>query len=513
LGNTKLELYTMTIETTPGALSAAVKDFLSTQSRPMLIGDAWVSAVSGAVIPSYDPASGEVLAHIPAGDAADVDLAVAAARLALRDGRWSGLTPSERARVLWRIGDLIEANIDELAELETLDQGKPLYVGRWAEIPGAVEQFRYFASQATKIEGSTIPSSINYQPEGKRVFAYTEKKPVGVVGAIVPWNSPLVLAVMNIAPALAAGCSVVLKPAENTSLTALRLGELIQEAGVPPGVFNIVTGYGAAAGAALAAHPDVDKISFTGSTVTGRAIIDAAKGNLKKVSLELGGKSPVVICEDADLDAAIAGAANAIFFNAGQVCVAGSRLYVQRRIFDKVVAGIADIARDITLGHGLNEGTQMGPLVSNVQADRVLGFISRAREAGATVVVGGERPDPHGAFIQPTVITDVTGDMEIVREEVFGPVIVCAPFDDIAEVVELANASNYGLAASVWTESLSLAHRLASDIEAGTVWINCHSMYDASLPIGGVKQSGWSRLSGQQAVDNFLSTKTVCAVL
>lgn len=503
----------MTIAISPVSMSPAVSAFLAPGDKPMLIGDAWVQAVGGGTIPSLDPATGKVLANIPAGAAEDVDAAVRAARAALRDGRWCRLTPSERSRVLWRIAELIEENIDELAELETLDQGKPLYVGRWAEIPGAVEQFRYFAAQATKIEGATIPSSINYQPEGKRIFAYTEKQPVGVVGAIVPWNSPLVLTAMNLAPALAAGCSVVLKPAENTSLTALRLGELMLEAGLPAGVLNIVTGLGHEAGAALAGHPDVDKISFTGSTATGRSIIDAAKGNLKKVSLELGGKSPVIICQDADLQAAIPGAANAIFFNAGQVCVAGSRLYAHRSVFDKVVEGVAEIARGIQLGHGLDAATQMGPLVSNVQAERVFGYLQRASDAGAQMMVGGDRPNPEGAFISPTVVTGISGDMEIVREEVFGPVIVCAPFDDLDEVTELANATDYGLAASVWTESLSLAHRLASDIEAGTVWINCHAMYDASLPIGGVKQSGWSRLSGQQAVENFLNTKTVCAVI
>ncbi|MEQ8516449.1 MAG: aldehyde dehydrogenase family protein, partial [Chromatocurvus sp.] len=333
----------------------------------MLIGGEWVTAVSGATLETRDPATGDILARVPAADAQDVDRAVCAARDAFRSGIWSRITPSERARVLWRAADLIEAHIDELAELETLDQGKPLYVGRWAEIPGAIEQFRYFAAQATKVEGQTIPTSINYQPEGKQIFAYTSKEPLGVVGAIVPWNSPLVLTAMNIAPALAAGCSVVLKPAEDTSLTALRLGELLMEAGVPAGVINVVTGYGDQAGAALAAHMDVDKISFTGSTATGRRIVDAAKGNLKKLSLELGGKSPVVILDDADLDLAIPGAANAIFFNAGQVCIAGSRIYAHRSVYDQVVDGVSKAASAMKLGHGLDPATQMGPLVSRKQ--------------------------------------------------------------------------------------------------------------------------------------------------
>jgi len=334
-----------------------------------------------------------------------------------------------------------------------------------------------------------------------------------VVGAIVPWNSPLVLTAMNLAPALAAGCSVVLKPAEDTSLTALRLGELLLEAGLPAGVINVVTGYGDQAGAALAEHMDVDKISFTGSTVTGRRIIDAAKGNLKKLSLELGGKSPVVIMDDADLDLAIPGAANAIFFNAGQVCIAGSRIYAHRSVYDQVVDGVSKAASSFTLGHGLDPQTQMGPLVSRRQLDTVTGYVERARASGATLVTGGETLPGEGAFCSPGVLVDVKQDMEIVQQEVFGPIVVCSPFDDPDEVVALANDSDYGLAASVWTESLSRAHRLAAEIEAGTVWINCHAMYDASLPIGGVKRSGWGRLSGQQAIDNFLETKTVCAVL
>ena len=487
-------------------------EFLSKSDKALLINGEWVGSASGEQFDTIDPATGDVLAKVAAGSEKDVDVAVAAAREALT-GPWAGMTPSERARIMWRIADLMEERIDELAELETLDQGKPLYVGRWAEIPGAIEQFRYFAGQATKIEGTTIPSSINYQPEGKQVFAYTRKPPIGVVGVIVPWNSPLVLTAMNLAPALAAGCTLVLKPAEDTSLTAIRLGEIMTEAGLPPGVLNIVTGLGPAAGAALAAHNDVDKIMFTGSTPTGRAILDAAKGNLKKVSLELGGKSPVIIMDDADMELAIPGAANAIYFNGGQVCVAGSRLYAHKSVFDQVVEGISAYAGGMKLGHGLDQESQMGPLVSVKQAERVAGFMERAKADGATVVTGGERLGDLGTFMSPSVVTGVKPDMEIVKEEVFGPVIVCTPFEDQEEVIALANDTHYGLAASVWTEGLSNAHRMAEAIHAGTVWINCHSMYDASLPIGGMKQSGWGRLSGHKAVENFLETQTVCAVL
>jgi phenylacetaldehyde dehydrogenase len=419
----------------------------------------------------------------------------------------------ERARILWTIADVLEAHIDELSELETLDQGKPLFVGRWAEIPGAINQFRYFSGQALTIEGRTINTSINYQPAGKEVQAWTLREPVGVVAAIVPWNSPLVLTAMKLAPALAAGCALVLKPAEDTSLTAIRLCELMQEAGLPPGVVNLITGFGYEAGAALAAHKGVDKVAFTGSTQTGRAILDAAKGNLKRVSLELGGKSPVIVLPDADLDIAIPGVAGAIFFNAGQVCVAGSRLYAHRSIYDKVMEGVVGYAEGLKLGHGLDPETQMGPVVSKKQADKIASYVEGARKAGASVLTGGAQLGAAGTFIAPTVVAGCAADAAIVREEVFGPVLVAQAYDDLAEVVDAANDSDYGLAASIWTQGLSEAHRLSRQIKSGSVWINCHSMYDASLPIGGVKQSGWGRDSSQVAMESYLEWKTVCAVL
>jgi phenylacetaldehyde dehydrogenase len=472
-----------------------------------------VAASSGRWMEALNPATGTVLGRFPEGDATDADRAVQAARAAFETGAWPSMTPSQRAKILWRVGELIEQHIDELSELETLDQGKPIWVGRYAEIPGAAEQFRFFAGQAQRIEGATIPTSINYQPPGKQVFAYTLKAPVGVVAAIVPWNSPLVLTAMKLAPALAAGCCVVLKPAEDTSLTALRLGELLLEAGLPPGVVNIVTGRGDVVGAALAAHPGVDKISFTGSTQVGRAVLAAAGGNLKKVTLELGGKSPVIVMPDAEMDLAIPGAANAIFFNTGQVCVAGSRLYIHREVFDKVVNGIADIARGMKLGHGLDATTQIGPVVSRKQADRIHGYVQQAIADGARALVGGRQLGPNKTFIEPTVLVYVRPDMACVQQEIFGPVVVATPVDSLEEALALANDSIYGLAASIWTRDLSTAHRAAALLKSGTVWINCHLMFDASLPIGGVKQSGWGRESGQAAVDNFLEIKTVCAVI
>lgn len=493
------------------APSAAAAAFLARAPHGHLIGGEWIAAKD--TFETVDPATGKLLAPVAKGDAAIVDKAVGAARSGLETGAWPAMTPMDRAKLLWKIADHLEAHIDELAELETLDQGKPLYVGRWAEIPGAIAQFRMFGGLANQIEGSTIPTSVNYQPPGKEVFAYTVKEPVGVVGAIVPWNSPLVLTAMKLAPALAAGCTLVLKPAEDTSLTAIRLLELMTEAGLPAGVVNLVTGFGRDTGAALAGHPGVDKIAFTGSTATGRAIIDAAKVNFKRLTLELGGKSPVVILPDADLDMAIPGAANAIYFNGGQVCVAGSRLYVHDSIFDRVVEGIAGAASGMVLGHGLDPASHMGPLVSKGHAAKVAQFIADGAKAGATVLAGGETAGPNSSFITPTVLTDVRADMAVVREEIFGPVVVAQRYSDLDEVVRAGNESEYGLAASIWTESLSNATRLARRMRAGTVWINTHSMYDASLPIGGMKQSGWGRDSGVGALDNYLETKTVCAVV
>lgn len=491
----------------------ATQQFLSSQDKKMLLDNGWVNALEGGVIASHDPATGNLLATIPQSSSADVDAAVASGRHAFKSGVWRNMVPAQRAKILWRIGELIDANIDELAELETLDQGKPLGVARWAEIPGAAEQFRYFAGMCSKLESKVIPSSIAYQPEGKRVHAYTLSEPVGVVAAITPWNSPLILTAMKLAPALCVGCSVVLKPAEDTSLTALRLGELCIEAGLPAGVLNIVTGYGHVVGQCLAEHRGIDKISFTGSTQTGRKILDAAKGNLKRVTLELGGKSPMIVMDDADLALAIPGIANAAFFNGGQVCVAGTRLYVHENISKSLLDGIADYAKGLSMGHGLDPNTQMGPLVNIQQANKVSSYIQSGIADGAKLLCGGQQGGPNNTFIQPTLLAECHNQMKIVREEVFGPVLSCMTFKDSEQALTLANDSDYGLAASVWTQNLSHAHRFASDVESGTVWINSHLMFDASLPIGGYKQSGWGRESGMGAVLNYMESKTVCAVL
>jgi phenylacetaldehyde dehydrogenase len=478
--------------------------------RKMLINSKWVDAVSGKTFPTYDPSTGEVLAQVAEGDRADIDLAVKAARKAFDEGPWRKMTPSERGRLIWKLGDLIDQHLEEFAFLESLDNGKPLTVARAADVPLAAELFRYMAGWATKLEGNTIPLSVPYTPNAK-YLSYTLREPVGVVGQIIPWNFPLLMAAWKLGPALATGCTVVLKPAEQTPLSALRLGELIVEAGFPEGVVNIVPGYGETAGAALAAHNDVDKIAFTGSTEVGKLIVHAATGNLKRVSLELGGKSPNVIFKDADMDVAIPGAASGIFFNQGQCCCAGSRLYIEKDVFDKVIEGISASAKKIRVGSGLDPKTQMGPLVSEEQLNRVCGYLESGFSQGAKAAAGGQKKGDKGYFVEPTVLVDTTEDMKVVQEEIFGPVVVAMPFSSTEEIIPRANDNVYGLAAGIWTRDISKAHRMAESLQAGTVWINCYNIFDAALPFGGYKQSGWGREMGHDVLNNYTQTKAVCA--
>ena len=485
----------------------ALQKWLSV-TRPMLIDGKWVPAKSGKSFDVKDPATGQLLARVAEGDAADIDAAVAAARRALESGPWSRMSPSARGRIVHRIGDLILQHLDEFAQLESLDNGKPFSVARVADVPLSADMFHYMSGWATKIEGKHIPLSHLAAPG--EYLSFTRPEPIGVVGQIIPWNFPLLMAAWKLAPALATGCTVVLKVAEETPLSALRLGELLQEAGLPDGVVNIVPGFGETAGAALAAHPGVDKVAFTGSSEVGRLIVKAAARDLRKVSLELGGKSPNIILEDADVDAAIAGATAGIFFNHGQCCNAGSRLFVHHKIFDKVTEGIAANAARIKLGAGLDADTEMGPMVSDVQHGRVSGFLESGRAEGARALTGGAALNIPGYFIQPTVLVDTNPGMKVVREEIFGPVLVATPFKDAYDsLIAAANDTIYGLAAGVWSRDIARAQRIANAIKAGTVWINCYHVFDSALPFGGYKQSGWGREMGEAVLSNYLETKAI----
>lgn len=485
----------------PDAVSAFLKSPVS-----HLIGGADVTSASGETFTTLNPCDGSLLAEVASGGPREVDLAVAAARRAL-DGPWKRMPAGQRSKVLWRLADLIEERAEEFATLEALDTGKPLTLARAVDIPLVVEWFRYMAGWPTKLTGSTIPVTAPAGPGN--YFAYTLREPVGVVGAIIAWNFPLLLVSWKLAPALAAGNTVVLKPAEQTPLTAALFAEVVREAGIPDGVVNIVHGGGEETGAALVNHPGVDKVSFTGSTEVGKKIIQGAAGNLKKVTLELGGKSPNIIFGDADLETAIPGAGMAIFLNQGEACEAGSRLFVHDSVYDEVVAGVADIARGFKLGNSLDPETTMGPVVSQTQLDTVLGYLDAGRQEGARAVAGGRRHGTEGFFVEPTVLVDTEPGMRVVDEEIFGPVLTVQRFTDTEQVVQAANATAYGLAGGIWTRDLALAHNVASELRAGSVWINTYHVLDPALPFGGYKQSGWGREHGAEVFDAYTETKTV----
>jgi len=457
----------------------------------LLINNEWVNSASGKTFPTINPATGEVICDVAEADAADVDSAVAAARHAFERGPWRKTAAAERGRLLNKLADLIERHADELARLEALDNGKPYAVAAAADLPLTIACYRYYAGWADKVQGRTIPIAGDY-------FCYTRLEPVGVVGQIIPWNFPLLMQAWKLAPALATGNTVVMKPAEQTPLTALRVGELILEAGFPPGVVNLLPGYGPTAGAAIARHMDVDKVAFTGSTEVGHLIMEAsAKSNLKRVTLELGGKSPNIVFADADMDAAIEGSHFALFFNQGQCCCAGSRLFVEEKAYDEFVERSAARARRRTVGDPFDAATEQGPQVDQDQYNKVMHYIDSGRKEGARLVCGGDRVGDRGYFIQPTVFADVKDDMTIAKEEIFGPVMSIIKFRDMDDVVQRANRTDYGLAAAVWTRDIGKAHAIANSVRAGTVWVNCYDVFDAAAPFGGFKQSGLGRELGE----------------
>jgi aldehyde dehydrogenase (NAD+) len=483
-------------------LTRVEPDVLSGLQTKILINNEWVNSLSAKTFPTFNPATGEEICQVAEADAADVDKAVKAARAAF-EGPWRKMAASDRGRLLNRFADLIEKNSDQLARLETLDNGKPYHVARAADLPLTIACYRYYAGWADKVQGKTIPIAGDY-------FCYTRHEPVGVVGQIIPWNFPLLMQAWKLGPALATGNTVVLKPAEQTPLTALRIGELACEAGFPPGVLNILPGYGPTAGAAMARHMDIDKVAFTGSTEVGHLIMEAAaKSNLKRVSLELGGKSPNIVFADADLEEAIEGAHFGLFFNHGQCCTAGSRLFVEEGCYDQFVEQSVARAKNRVLGDPFDRKTDQGPQVDQAQLDKILSYIESGKKEGASLLAGGKRFGDKGFFVEPTVFSDVQDTMKIAREEIFGPVMSIIKFKDVDEVVKRANATVYGLAAAVWTRDIGKAHAIANGVRAGTVWVNCYNVFDAGAPFGGFKQSGIGRELGEYGLQQYTEVKTV----
>ena len=488
-------------------LATAPERAMNRTATKLLINNRWVEAASGKTFPTINPATGEEICRVAEADAEDVNRAVRAARDAFERGPWRRMNASERGRLLNKLADLIEKNSEELAQLESLDNGKPYQVALAADLPLTIACYRYYAGWSDKLQGRTIPVSGNY-------LCYTRLEPVGVVGQIIPWNFPLLMQAWKLGPALACGNTVVLKPAEQTPLTALRVGELIVEAGFPEGVVNILPGYGPTAGQAIARHLDVDKVAFTGSTEVGHLIMEAAaQTNLKRVTLELGGKSPNIVFADADMDQAIEGAHFALFFNQGQCCCAGSRLFVERKAYDQFVERSADRARRRIVGDPFDTKTEQGPQVDKDQFDKVMSYIESGKREGAKLMCGGDRSGDRGYFVQPTVFADVQDHMKISREEIFGPVMSIIPFDSVDEVVQRANNTVYGLAAAVWTRDITKAHAIASSVRAGTVWVNCYDVFDAAAPFGGFKQSGIGRELGEYGLQQYTEVKTVTVAL
>ena len=482
-----------------------VAAFLGRDHRLLIDGE-WVAPASGGTIAVFDPATEDQIAAVAAAGEIDVDRAVAAARRAF-EGPWSKVKPFERQALLLRLADLVEKNFEELSQLDTLDMGAPISRTRGNKLR-VLGMLRYYAGQATALHGETIENSLPGD-----IFSYTLKEPVGVVGAIIPWNGPLGASIWKIGPAIATGCTVILKPAEEAPLTSLRLAELALEAGIPPGVVNVVPGYGETAGAALASHPGVDKVAFTGSHVTGQSIVRASAGNLKRVSLELGGKSPDIVFADADLDAAVPGAAMAVFANSGQICSAGTRLFVEHKVYDEFVGRVAEFGKKLQVGNGLDPNTQIGPLVSAQQMERVSGYLAIGQKEGATALAGGapltEGALSKGYFVPPTVFANVQDNMRIAQEEIFGPVISAISFEDSDELIARANATSFGLGSGVWTKDVSKAHRVAKALRAGSVWVNCYQAMDPAVPFGGYKMSGYGRESGKQHLEEYLNVKAV----